>query len=109
MISVKGLHAGYRSGFRRTWCEVLQGVSFEVEQLRRVPVIIDQFPLAASYHSLLYGWFRFPPSKSISAILGECFVSPRCRGVFDDIAETMPVRVRQSREVGQLQHCRAEI
>ena len=32
MISVKGLYAGYRSGFRRTWLEVLQGVDFEVER-----------------------------------------------------------------------------
>lgn len=30
MIEVEGLWAGYRSGFRRTWRDVLRGVSFQV-------------------------------------------------------------------------------
>ena len=84
-------------------------VGFEVEQLRPLPVVVDQLVAAAAHHPLLDRLRPGPGRHAVGAEFGERLIAPGRRRILRDRQEAPPLGMRQGRSAERRQHGRAEV
>ncbi len=84
-------------------------IGLEVEQLRPLPVVVDQLVAAAAHHPLLDRLRPGPGRHAVGAEFGERLIAPGRRRILRDRQEAPPLGMRQGRRAERSQHGRAEV